>query len=55
VGEGAVGLETFFLELAGLVLVEAALAVPAVGEEAALHQMRRSTIWQGVYFLSFYH
>jgi hypothetical protein len=39
-GVGAVGSRAFFLEAAGLVFVEAGVAVAAVGKEGALNDIK---------------
>jgi len=42
VGVGAVDFGTFFLEPAGLVLIEAGFSIPAIGEIGALNNTKRN-------------
>jgi hypothetical protein len=56
VSERAVRLHAFFLELAGLMLVEAALSIAAIGEVCALNNNSTiKKIGEAVYFVLFYH
>lgn len=54
--EGAVGLETFFLIFAWLMLVETVLSIAAVGEIGTLNKVKGGIrIGQAVFFIKICH